>query len=823
MDQSVVSTEDAVTISKGSLNFPFPLLEFAQSLIAAKGAEDAGMGKHGVSLKSFVETTTREEALLREVAKDKESLCSSVPITVTSMTSINSPHLTNLTASFQAETSIQKPSKQQDEDPQSDKWESIGNYDAAQALRERLSHSKRKHSQGNNMVVDTVLFRGDDEPKHSSSSQPSEIGNQRLEPLHKRMQRKPSCEVANNFSWSPTANTARFGGNEGDHRLGLSVAPAPEIQNDLFQIYFLGTGCATPSKHRNNSCIMISLQASGVIPPLPPLFEDVPLLSLPVPSLMLPPPPILTIPHSTVLSSSSASLSIPTQLNSSEVDNPFASKSTKPSLSLDLNLDQGKRSNPFASVNKNSSKPSLALDLGLCGLEPAKPASRRPSATLSLDLSLCNSSAGPSGTSTPYNCDISTTVVNDDNSKPIILFDVGEGTASQLFQLVNGDAERFDDYLLRIRVIWISHHHADHTTGLPMLLEHVYRAQLRRRRKLLSPSHKGDSSEDLSPAAPPSLPSLMTKYDMRRNRHGTPSPGYEANKIMIIASEQLLQFYEYAATAAGLEELVTFNPISTSLYAGLTREMRFATNGAVKRLQSVPVQHCQNAYGVVLELADGQKIVFSGDCRPSQSLVKCGLNCDILIHEATFTDDRLEHAMKKRHSTFSEAVDIGRRMSAKHVILTHFSQRYPMTLQTSSPACTTNVMAQTSDSESVPSNPPSVGSSGNMFSNSNSNSVSNQGLRRGSKTNIFSTLSPPKLVSMKSTSSILTDAEGSSLDERVLSSGEEKSFYSNVSIAYDFLQISFPSQIDTLPQATALVANTFSAMEEIEACDDDKE
>lgn len=50
--------------------------------------------------------------------------------------------------------------------------------------------------------------------------------------------------------------------------------------------------------------------------------------------------------------------------------------------------------------------------------------------------------------------------------------------------------------------------------------------------------------------------------------------------------------------------------------------------------------------------------------------------CDVLIHEGTMDDDLLEDAKQKRHSTVSQALDIGARMKARHVILTHFSQRY---------------------------------------------------------------------------------------------------------------------------------------------------
>jgi len=59
-------------------------------------------------------------------------------------------------------------------------------------------------------------------------------------------------------------------------------------------------------------------------------------------------------------------------------------------------------------------------------------------------------------------------------------------------------------------------------------------------------------------------------------------------------------------------------------------------------------------------------------------LVKAGIDCDLLIHEATFDDSKQEDAVKKRHSTSSEARRMAEQMHAKHTVLTHFSQRYPL-------------------------------------------------------------------------------------------------------------------------------------------------
>ena len=48
----------------------------------------------------------------------------------------------------------------------------------------------------------------------------------------------------------------------------------------------------------------------------------------------------------------------------------------------------------------------------------------------------------------------------------------------------------------------------------------------------------------------------------------------------------------------------------------------------------------------------------------------------MLIHEATLTQCLHADAVKKGHSTFSEAVGSARAMGAGYTILTHFSQRY---------------------------------------------------------------------------------------------------------------------------------------------------
>lgn len=73
---------------------------------------------------------------------------------------------------------------------------------------------------------------------------------------------------------------------------------------------------------------------------------------------------------------------------------------------------------------------------------------------------------------------------------------------------------------------------------------------------------------------------------------------------------------------------------------------------------------------------DTVKITYSGDTIPCDDLIGIGKDSDVLIHEATMEDDLAKEARIKMHTTVSQAIDVGKRMRARYVILTHFSQRY---------------------------------------------------------------------------------------------------------------------------------------------------
>ncbi len=72
----------------------------------------------------------------------------------------------------------------------------------------------------------------------------------------------------------------------------------------------------------------------------------------------------------------------------------------------------------------------------------------------------------------------------------------------------------------------------------------------------------------------------------------------------------------------------------------------------------------------------GRKITYSGDTLPSNNLILLGKDSDVLIHEATFSNELKKIAKEKKHSTSVDAAECALKMNAKKLILTHISSRY---------------------------------------------------------------------------------------------------------------------------------------------------
>lgn len=73
----------------------------------------------------------------------------------------------------------------------------------------------------------------------------------------------------------------------------------------------------------------------------------------------------------------------------------------------------------------------------------------------------------------------------------------------------------------------------------------------------------------------------------------------------------------------------------------------------------------------------GKSVAYCTDTRPSRNAVELAKGCDLLIHEATFTEDLKAEAWDYGHSTARQAATCAVRAGAAQLLITHISPRYP--------------------------------------------------------------------------------------------------------------------------------------------------
>ncbi|XP_077387185.1 zinc phosphodiesterase ELAC protein 2 [Festucalex cinctus] len=230
---------------------------------------------------------------------------------------------------------------------------------------------------------------------------------------------------------------------------------------------------------------------------------------------------------------------------------------------------------------------------------------------------------------------VSSTLVNISAGRSLLL-DCGEGTFGQLCRHY-GDC--VDEVLSDISAVFVSHMHADHHTGLLKLL-------YQRQRALVT---LGKAWSPVLLLAPGDMMQWLQQY------HD--------------GCEEILHHINFIPN--GVLRHNAEAPKPTQAFIGALLK-----NNALEKFETCTVRHCKNAFGCSLTHKSGWKVVFSGDTMPCDALVHMGKNATLLIHEATLEDGLEGEAVDKRHSTTSQAIDVGMRMQADFIMLNHFSQRY---------------------------------------------------------------------------------------------------------------------------------------------------
>jgi ribonuclease Z len=240
-----------------------------------------------------------------------------------------------------------------------------------------------------------------------------------------------------------------------------------------------------------------------------------------------------------------------------------------------------------------------------------------------------------------------------------LLFDCGEGTQRQLLRSIG---------LVDLEEVFLTHFHGDHFLGLPGMLKTF---GLRGR------------EAPLTIYGPPGLRALFgalkplvgrTAFELRlieldpndeleRDgyriatfgvRHRVQAYGYA-----LLEDERPGRFDERAAVKLGVRPGPDFGRLQQG-------EAVAGADGSEVRPEQV-----------LGEARRGRKLVLSGDTAPCDMTLAVAHGADLLVHEATFTDEEADRARETGHTTARAAAELAAEAEVALLALTHLSPRHP--------------------------------------------------------------------------------------------------------------------------------------------------
>jgi ribonuclease Z len=237
------------------------------------------------------------------------------------------------------------------------------------------------------------------------------------------------------------------------------------------------------------------------------------------------------------------------------------------------------------------------------------------------------------------------------------LFDPGEGTQRQM--LYAGVSAK------DITKILITHFHGDHCLGLPGVLQRISLDKVPHPVQVYFPASGLQYFNNLQHAS--IYYNTATIEICPIAEAGTI---YQDEKLTISTEllDHTVESWGYRIQEADSRTLLADQLKSYGIQGALTKQLlqegQLTVNGQVIQLADVSL------------LKRGQSFAFVMDTRYCANAVKLAHEVDTLVAESTFLNVHTAEALKHGHLTAAQAATIAKEAQAKHLILTHFSQRY---------------------------------------------------------------------------------------------------------------------------------------------------
>jgi ribonuclease Z len=234
-----------------------------------------------------------------------------------------------------------------------------------------------------------------------------------------------------------------------------------------------------------------------------------------------------------------------------------------------------------------------------------------------------------------------------------ILFDCGEGTQRQLVKSVG---------LPDIDVVFLTHFHADHWLGLPGMLKSF---DLRER------------TAPLTVFGPPGTARLMEQTRFMFGKLGYPLTVEELdNGDWVPGSGYEIQAFNVRHRGTAFGYALVEEPRPGRFDAELAMSLGVASGPDFGRLQNGETVGGVRPEHVLGPERAGRRVVISGDTAPCERVEVAASGADVLVHEATFTDDDRVRAGETGHTTARQAAELAASADVGLLALTHVSTRY---------------------------------------------------------------------------------------------------------------------------------------------------
>jgi ribonuclease Z len=243
----------------------------------------------------------------------------------------------------------------------------------------------------------------------------------------------------------------------------------------------------------------------------------------------------------------------------------------------------------------------------------------------------------------------------------LLLFDCGEGSQRQMIRFGTG---------FGVDAVFFTHFHADHYLGIIGFLRTLGMGGREAPLTLYGPA---PAKRLLHQAVHLGVDSLAFPVEILELRDGdvVKRRGYSVRAVGVDHRINALGYVLEEEPRAG-----RFNP-ERARALGVREGPDF---GRLQRGEAVvtPAGERVEPPQVVGTSRRGRKLVISGDTRPCEALTRAAQGADVLIHEATFSDDEQARALETRHCTAREAGRVAQVAQAQRLLLTHLSSRHDM-------------------------------------------------------------------------------------------------------------------------------------------------